>query len=56
MKIGTEARRWFWALPLTWMSAACQRRVSGVSAAVSAAMSAAKLASGSRSHAILGVW
>ena len=29
MKIGTETRRWFWDMPLTPMSAACQRHVSG---------------------------
>ena len=56
MKIGTEARRGFWALPLAALQAARKRPASGPLAALPAAPPAAKLASGPRSHAILGVW
>ena len=56
MKIGTETRRGFWALPLAALQAARKRPASGPLAALQAAPQAAKLTSGPRSRAISGVW
>lgn len=52
----TEGKSQFWRLPLTSMSAACQRQVSSLSANPSAAMSAANRTRSPRTHANFGVW
>ncbi len=52
----TEGKSQFRRLPLTSMSAACQRHVSSLSANPSAAMSAANRTSGPTRPLILGAW